>query len=72
MTVPKIGTQTGIVASNLALKALDPAHTVAYDNLAATQTTLVAGHNSTLDRLAAIEARLPGFPFVASSSRGGS
>lgn len=70
MSVPKIDTfSNGINAVEKNLKALDPQHAVGYDKFADTQRTLVSGHNSTLDRLAALEARPSGpFPFAASST----
>ncbi len=64
----KIGTQTGIVAAKQALTALDGAHSTAYANLAATQQTLVDGHNEYQDRISSLEARLSALPFGAASS----
>lgn len=69
--VKEIGFQDGIASSVAAFKLFDPDHDPAYDKLGSTLHTLKAGHNETLDRLAAIEARLR-FPFAASSSPGGS
>lgn len=63
----KIGTQTGIVASNGRFKALDPGHDVGYDNLANTQNTLVAGHNEYQDRISALEVAFHDLPFPVSS-----
>jgi hypothetical protein len=65
VTVPKIGYQDGIEATRQNLNKLDPGK-AAYDKLAATLETLKDGHNSTLDRLAALEAR-PVVPFPAGS-----
>lgn len=85
--VPKISAENGIEGSRQRLLKLDPAgqsynrllghRGQTYpespaDKVEGTLSTLVDGHNSTLDRLAAIEAQLPVFPFVASSSPGGS
>jgi len=58
--------QNGINAVEQNLKALDPSHAAGYDKFADTQRALVSGHNSTLDRLAALEAR-PSAPFPAGS-----
>jgi len=59
----KIGAQTGIVATNSALKALDPAHAAGFDKLAATETALVANSNEYYDRIAALEAAVANLPF---------
>jgi hypothetical protein len=68
VSVPKIDTyQNGINAIEQNLKALDPSHAAGYDKFADTQRTLVLGHNDALDRLAALESRIP-FPFAASST----
>ena len=79
----KIGTQTGIEATRLALAALDPVHKPAYYKLLGepgvdygfgpvegTLKKLVAGPNELLDRVAALEARAP-VPFPASGPGGG-
>ena len=62
-----IGTQTGIVATNTRFKILDPGHDAGYNNLAATITTLVSGHNEFEPRIAALEAQLAEIPFPVSS-----
>lgn len=62
MTVPKIGFQDGIEATRQNLNKLDPGK-AGYDKLSGTLKTLKDGHNSTLDRLAAIEAQLAANPF---------
>jgi hypothetical protein len=68
VSVPKIDTyQNGINALEANLKALDPSHQAGYDKFADTQRTLVLGHNDALDRLAALESRIP-FPFRVSST----
>ena len=55
MIVPKIdGYSNGINAVEKSLKDRGP-YDGAYERFADTQRTLVAGHNSTLDRLAALE-----------------
>lgn len=63
----KIGTQTGIVATNTRFKAVDPGHDAGYNNLAATLTTLVSGHNEYQDRLVAVEGAINTFPFPGAS-----
>lgn len=64
MAISKIdGYNNGINAVEKNLTALDPEHAAGYHKFADTQRTLVSGHNSTLDRLAAIEARLSSDPF---------
>lgn len=61
MSVPKIGFQDGIEATRVNLNKLDPGK-AAYDKLAYTLSTLKQGHNSTLDRLDALEKALADAP----------
>lgn len=65
MTVPLIGFQDGIDATEINLKALDPNHPAGYEKEAATLDALKLGHNETwkpgglADRIAKLEQAGP-------------
>lgn len=64
-----IGFQDGINATEINLKALDPAHQAGYDKVADTWRALKDGHNEVWKdggleaRVAAAEAKLAALPF---------
>lgn len=66
MTVPPIGPQHGIEAARTREKELHPQYAAAWDKRSDTFLALIAGHNETLTRLAALEAR-PQIPFPGAS-----